>query len=343
MESSRVLVLQDVIASLMAETGTSEALCRSFVGEMFALVAERLLEGEAVEIKGVGRFDVVDGVVRFAADADVAAAINSAFDCFEAIELADDYDGEVQAEESAADAADEQAPAEETPDETPAEEPQTEERVDEIKEDEPVADDPAADSAVDESVDQSDEKSEEAEKTEDEADAEEPVEAVEPRRRWRFVWGFLSGFLTAAVLAAVAYFFVSGLQKAPAAPAVDHAADSTTAAADATAADDSADVKTVEPEPVAKPEADAPVASKEQVFKVTNTAYLSNISRKFYGHYAFWVYIYLENKDVIKDPDNLPVGAELRIPAPEKYGINKDDPESVRRAEIKALEVKNGK
>lgn len=339
MESSRVLVLQDVIASLMAETGTSEALCRSFVGEMFALVAERLLEGETVEIKGVGRFEVVDGAVRFAADADVAAAINSAFDCFEAIELADDYDGEVQAEESAADAADEQAPVEETPDEVPAEEPQTEERVDEIKEDEPVAD-----SSVDEPANQSDNNEEEAEKTEDEEEAEEPVESVEPRPRWRFAWGFLSGFLTAAVLAAVAYFFVSGLQKAPAAPAVNYADDSTTAAVDTTVAVDSADVKTVEPEePVAKPETDAPVASKEQVFKVTNTAYLSNISRKFYGHYAFWVYIYLENKDVIKDPDNLPVGAELRIPAPEKYGINKDDPESVRRAEIKALEVKNGK
>lgn len=343
MESSRVLVLQDVIASLMAETGTSEALCRSFVGEMFAIVAERLLDGEAVEIKGVGRFDVVDGAVRFAADADVAAAINAAFDCFEAIELADDYDGEVLAEESAADAADEQAPAEEATDEAPAEEPQTEERVDEIREDEPVADEPSADSSVDEPANQSDNEAEEAEKTEDEEEAEKPVESVEPRPRRRFAWGFLSGFLTAAVLAAVVYLYVPGLQKAPAAPAVAHAADSTTAAADTAAAVDTTDVKAYEPEPVAKPEPETPVASKEQVFKVTNTAYLSNISRKFYGHYAFWVYIYLENKDVIKDPDNLPVGAELRIPAPEKYGINKDDPESVRRAEIKALEVKNGK
>ena len=83
--------------------------------------------------------------------------------------------------------------------------------------------------------------------------------------------------------------------------------------------------------------------SAEQTFKVTNTAYLSNISRKFYGHYAFWVYIYLDNKDIITDPDNLPVGAELRIPAPEKYGIDKNNPESIKRAEIKALEIKNGK
>ncbi len=90
--------------------------------------------------------------------------------------------------------------------------------------------------------------------------------------------------------------------------------------------------KQVEEEPV----------GKEQTFTVTNTAYLSNISRKFYGHYAFWVYIYLENKDIISDPDNLPVGATLKIPAPEKYGIDKNSPESIKRAEIKALELKKG-
>ena len=30
-------------------------------------------------------------------------------------------------------------------------------------------------------------------------------------------------------------------------------------------------------------------------YKVEKTSYLSNISRKYYGHYAFWVYIYMEN------------------------------------------------
>ena len=70
------------------------------------------------------------------------------------------------------------------------------------------------------------------------------------------------------------------------------------------------------------------------IYKVKNkSSYLSNISRKYYDHYIFWIYIYLENKDKIKDPDNLVVGMELVIPPAEKYGIDKDDPNSIERAE----------
>ena len=66
-----------------------------------------------------------------------------------------------------------------------------------------------------------------------------------------------------------------------------------------------------------------PELTKEwpKTFKVTSTAYLSNVSRKFYGHYAFWVYIYIENKSVIANPDNLPIGVVLNIPDPQKYDI----------------------
>lgn len=134
---------------------------------------------------------------------------------------------------------------------------------------------------------------------------------------------------------------VRSCQKPLSQPAViaDDTAKVAAADSDSTAAvekpQEQSEEKTAEPEKESK--------KAEQTFKVTNTAYLSNISRKFYGHYAFWVYIYLDNKDIITDPDNLPVGAELRIPAPEKYGIDKNNPESIKRAEIKALEIKNGK
>lgn len=134
---------------------------------------------------------------------------------------------------------------------------------------------------------------------------------------------------------------VRSCQKPSSQPAViaDDTAKVAAADSDSTAAvekpQEQSEEKTAEPEKESK--------KAEQTFKVTNTAYLSNISRKFYGHYAFWVYIYLDNKDIITDPDNLPVGAELRIPAPEKYGIDKNNPESIKRAEIKALEIKNGK
>lgn len=336
--SNRVLVLQDIVKALSHETDTSEALCQSFVKELFAIVAERLMDGESVTLKGVGRFDVDGGEVRFVADPDTAAAINSAFDCFEAIELADDFDG------------DEPVAEDETPDDG-AEPEEKESQTDGLEEseadsEEEKEEDTAETDADDETV--AEETAEEETEETAEEEAEETVEEEyddepQPKRGGcRFAWGFLAGFVTAAVVAAVAWFFLFGVVKKPSSqPAViaDDTAKVAAVDSDSTAAvekpQEQSEEKTAEPEKESK--------KAEQTFKVTNTAYLSNISRKFYGHYAFWVYIYLDNKDIITDPDNLPVGAELRIPAPEKYGIDKNNPESIRRAEIKALEIKNGK
>lgn len=360
--SNRVLVLQDIVKALSHETDTSEALCQSFVKELFAIVAERLMDGESVTLKGVGRFDVDGGEVRFVADPDTAAAINSAFDCFEAIELADDFDGDEPvaedetpdaAEEEAATTADETAGTEDVADESPADGAEPEEKEcqtdgleeceadSEEEKEECTAEADADDETVAEETaeEETEETAEEAEETVEEEYDDEP----QPKRGGcRFAWGFLAGFVTAAVVAAVAWFCLFGVVKKPLSqPAViaDDTAKVAAADSDSTAAvekpQEQSEEKTAEPEKESK--------KAEQTFKVTNTAYLSNISRKFYGHYAFWVYIYLDNKDIITDPDNLPVGAKLRIPAPEKYGIDKNNPESIRRAEIKALEIKNGK
>ena len=361
--SNRVLVLQDIVKALSHETDTSEALCQSFVKELFAIVAERLMDGESVTLKGVGRFDVDGGEVRFVADPDTAAAINSAFDCFEAIELADDFDGdEPMAEDVTPDAAeeetattvvDETAGTEDVADESTADGAEPEEKesqTDGLEEseadsEEEKEEDTAETDADDETVteetaeEETEETAEEAEETVEEEYDDEP----QPKRGGcRFAWGFLAGFVTAAVVATVAWFCLFGVVKKPSSqPAViaDDTAKVAAVDSDSTAAvekpQEQSEEKTAEPEKESK--------KAEQTFKVTNTAYLSNISRKFYGHYAFWVYIYLDNKDIITDPDNLPVGAELRIPAPEKYGIDKNNPESIRRAEIKALEIKNGK
>ena len=362
--SNRVLVLQDIVKALSHETDTSEALCQSFVKELFAIVAERLMDGESVTLKGVGRFDVDGGEVRFVADPDTAAAINSAFDCFEAIELADDFDGdEPMAEDETPDAAeeetattvvDETAGTEDVADESPADGAEPEEKesqTDGLEESEADSEEEKEEDTAEADADDETVTEETAEEETEETAEEETEETVEeeyddepqPKRGGcRFAWGFLAGFVTAAVVAAVAWFCLFGVVKKPSSQPVVIADDTAKVAAadsDSTAAvekpQEQSEEKTAEPEKESK--------KAEQTFKVTNTAYLSNISRKFYGHYAFWVYIYLDNKDIITDPDNLPVGAELRIPAPEKYGIDKNNPESIRRAEIKALEIKNGK
>ena len=362
--SNRVLVLQDIVKALSHETDTSEALCQSFVKELFAIVAERLMDGESVTLKGVGLFDVDGGEVRFVADPDTAAAINSAFDCFEAIELADDFDGDEPvaedetpdaAEEEVATTVDETAGTEDVADESPADGAEPEEKEsqtdgleeseadsEEEKEEECTAETDADDEPVTEETAEEETEETAEEEVEETVEEEYDDEPQSKRGGCRFAWGFLAGFVTAAVVAAVAWFCLFGVVKKPSSqPAViaDDTAKVAAADSDSTAAvekpQEQSEEKTAEPEKESK--------KAEQTFKVTNTAYLSNISRKFYGHYAFWVYIYLDNKDIITDPDNLPVGAELRIPAPEKYGIDKNNPESIKRAEIKALEIKNGK
>lgn len=62
---------------------------------------------------------------------------------------------------------------------------------------------------------------------------------------------------------------------------------------------------------------------------------LRNIALKYYGNKSFWVYIYEENKDKIKNVNNVPLGTKLTIPAPVKYGINPQDEASVKKARAK--------
>lgn len=59
---------------------------------------------------------------------------------------------------------------------------------------------------------------------------------------------------------------------------------------------------------------------------------LRNIALEYYGHKSFWVYIYEENKDVIKNANNIALGTKLIIPAPSKYGIDPKNPASIEKA-----------
>jgi nucleoid DNA-binding protein len=59
---------------------------------------------------------------------------------------------------------------------------------------------------------------------------------------------------------------------------------------------------------------------------------LTRLANEEYGNKCFWVYIYEENKNIIKNPNNIPAGETITIPPAEKYRINKNNPESIKRA-----------
>lgn len=65
---------------------------------------------------------------------------------------------------------------------------------------------------------------------------------------------------------------------------------------------------------------------------------LTMISLKYYGHKVFWVYIYNANKDIIKNPNIVPIGVRIRIPKPEPSIIDATNPECIAKA--KALQTK---
>ena len=68
---------------------------------------------------------------------------------------------------------------------------------------------------------------------------------------------------------------------------------------------------------------------------------LFKLSKKHYGSDKFWVYIYEENKATYPNPNSIPVGAVLRIPALSKYGATAGDPASFNAAKKKETEIYN--
>ncbi|MBK5195727.1 MAG: hypothetical protein JJE08_06810 [Proteiniphilum sp.] len=56
------------------------------------------------------------------------------------------------------------------------------------------------------------------------------------------------------------------------------------------------------------------------------------LALELFGNREFWVYIYLENKNSIQNPNIVPIGTELIIPDPSHYNINASDPLAVGKA-----------
>ena len=77
---------------------------------------------------------------------------------------------------------------------------------------------------------------------------------------------------------------------------------------------------------------------KEEMARTIDTVRISSgdrltlISLKYYGHKIFWVYIYEYNKNIIQNPNNIPIGTKLNIPAASVYNINAKDSRSIRTA-----------
>ena len=87
--------------------------------------------------------------------------------------------------------------------------------------------------------------------------------------------------------------------------------------------------------PLAAPEV------KPVIETIRSGVFLTTLARQYFAHKAFWVYIYEENKDVIKNPNQVPIGTRLTIPSASKYDIDANNRTSVEKAKALAAKIQS--
>jgi heme/copper-type cytochrome/quinol oxidase subunit 2 len=66
--------------------------------------------------------------------------------------------------------------------------------------------------------------------------------------------------------------------------------------------------------------------------KLVQGSKLAQFAKKYYGHAYFWVYIYEANRNVIKNPNNVPLGITVKIPKVDSRLIDPSNKECLNYA-----------
>ena len=350
------LTLVELIDMLAESTSTSKRMCELFLRELFSTVSQELMKGETVKIKNIGTFkvtevkprksvNVVDGEdieisghkkITFTPDKSLAEAVNQPFAQFESVVLDDALTDEKLAAidekypSVALDSPVEEAPApaiKEAP-ATPTRPVAPEPPVTPEPSVTPVSPEPPSDNppierkpmlvgipidgpshpvperpVVEEPV--VNDRFYRPELRDAYSPTEEQLSAV-PKRDLKWLWALIAVALVAGLL----WLFLSR---------------SGVTSPDDAVPLDTAEVFVEEPSVVTD--------------TVTSQIVLTVLSEKHYGSPWFWVYIYEENKDIISDPNNIRPGTEVVIPPADKYGIDANDPASLKKAQRRSWEI----
>ncbi len=144
-----------------------------------------------------------------------------------------------------------------------------------------------------------------------------------------FLWGTLVGILICAI---AGYLWLGNESRHAAVPA-EVVADSIAVPADTVVAPAAKTMPTDTAKAIPAQKQATDPTPKVVYETVTITNVPARMARRHYGKECFWVYIYEENKGKIKNPNNIKEGTRLVIPPKEKYGIDKNDPKSVKKAQ----------
>ncbi|MGM9804298.1 MAG: HU family DNA-binding protein [Muribaculaceae bacterium] len=243
-------------------------------------------------------------------------------------------------------------PAEE-PTEEPAEEPVEELTEEPVEEPTEESTNEPANETSDESGDEPDDEEVDVERDDDDSEGYyyDDYDDAGWWRQHRFFKGFLCGMLSGVAVTLLAvgiwHYLRNNCENAEAEMFTSSneaviAADTVVAnVTDSVARPDTVGVAQDVAENNAVQAKTANTAGKLKVVTDTVTAknYLARMARRHYGNNHFWVYIYEENRDKINNPNSVKLGTVLVIPPAEKYGIDKDDKQSIERACKKEGEI----
>lgn len=345
------IAFPELVEKIAELTNTSKRVSELFLKELFGVIKERLEQGKAVKIKNLGTFKVTEvasrksvnvntGVemeiashrrVTFTPDKSLAEAVNAPFEEFETIMLDDDVTEDKLEIEDESVVWNKECVAPDGEEINPPVFVKKEDGTDEeteVQNAECVAPD-REEINPPVFVEKEDEENDELEmKDEDPEVISEDFDNVRDEKRKSFVWGFLGGIVTFIVIGCIAIAicdscfgdfipYIAENEKAEGVAVVNNAIDTVNVKPD------TMEQKNIEP-------------VKDIPKIITDTVrvnyYLTKMSRKYYGRYEFWVYIYEENKDKIKNPNKVAPGLVVVIPPAEKYGIDKNSEESVSKA-----------
>ncbi|MDL2245362.1 HU family DNA-binding protein [Parabacteroides sp. OttesenSCG-928-J18] len=351
------LSISDLAGLLAEKTGRKKKETEEFLKEFVSLVSHGVFEDRIVKIKEIGTFKIIEVEDResihvntgerfvipghfkltFTPDKELKELVNTPFSFFESVEVD---------EESALIESEEKKEIEISPEPEVTEELEEVEVTvtEEVEEPEPVAEEVIIpeksneSEVVEELVETKTTASEQIEipePIEAEPSQETDVTELEKPRKKRFNWVLLIALMFLALAGAFVYhYFVPSSVQEPlpvAAVAPQPEVVPTEMPEENEPTEEIEDSETVI----------APVKEKQEEEVIARVIIepgltLTMIALEHYGHKFFWVYLYDYNKDHITNPNNIPIGTEIKVPRPELYEITRSREAIEKAAAIQA-------